>query len=82
MVDLPRRARSKDCFNELIGPSGEEAFWQQYRRRYITEGDIDLLQGRMNSVRMPIHYNFFLSGNEGFELLDRVIDWAEGEGFT
>lgn len=67
---------------ELIGPRQAEAFWREYRDAYITKADLDLLAASgMNSVRVPIHYKFFSAGNdEGFRLLDRVIDWAKQDG--
>ncbi len=68
-------------FNELIGPADAAAFWREYRDRYITERDISFLrQAGFNSVRVPLHYKFFLSGGEGFALLDRLIGWCRREG--
>jgi endoglucanase len=69
-------------FDELIGPSQAQDFWSKYRDVYITKADIDLLKGTgMNSVRVPIHYKFFTEGNdEGFRLLDRVVEWAKADG--
>ncbi len=65
-------------FNELIGPSAAAKFWHQYREAYITEADMRFLhETGVNSVRIPLHYKFFVAGNdEGFQLLDRVIAWA------
>ena len=61
-------------FNELIGPSGAAEFWKEYRRRYITEKDIEFIRrSGMNSIRIPLHYKFFQPGGGGFELLDPVI---------
>jgi endoglucanase len=63
--------------NELIGPAASVKFWHEYRRQYITKADIDYIQrAGFNSVRIPLHYKFFLSGIEGFQLLDRVIAWC------
>ena len=43
---------------------------QQLKRRFIARTGI-------NSVRIPLHYKFFLSDQEeGFRLLDQVIGWA------
>lgn len=64
-------------FNELIGPDAAQAFWTTYRQRYITKSDIDFIRGSgLNSVRIPLHYKFFLDSNQGFQLLDPVIDWC------
>lgn len=69
-------------FNELIGPSAADNFWSEYRRRYIGKQDIHFLrQAGFNSVRIPLHYKFFLADDsEGFKLLDQVVGWAREEG--
>jgi endoglucanase len=64
-------------FNELIGPAAAKAFWTEYRRNYITKADIDFIHNSgLNSVRIPLHYKFFLDSDEGFTLLDPVIGWC------
>lgn len=69
-------------FNELIGPAAADEFWREYRRHYITREDIKFLRkAGFNSIRIPLHYKFFLSDNsEGFNLLDQVVGWARDEG--
>jgi endoglucanase len=69
-------------FNELIGPSAAEDFWHEYRRRYINKKDIHFLRvAGFNSIRIPLHYKFFLTDDsEGFRLLDQVVSWAKEEG--
>lgn len=69
-------------FNELIGPPAANDFWKEYRRRYITKQDIHFIrQAGFNSVRIPLHYKFFLTDDsEGFKLLDQVVGWAREEG--
>jgi endoglucanase len=68
-------------FNELIGPSAAIDFWKEYRRRYITENDIKLIQrSGLNSVRIPLHYKFFLPGGGGFEILDPALEWCRRAG--
>jgi endoglucanase len=68
-------------FNELIGPADAAEFWREYRDAYITQRDINFLRkAGFNSVRIPIHYKFFVSGGEGFALLDRVIAWCREAG--
>jgi aryl-phospho-beta-D-glucosidase BglC (GH1 family) len=34
----------------------------------------------LNSVRIPLHYKFFLPGGGGFEILDQVLDWCKRAG--
>jgi hypothetical protein len=68
--------------NELIGPQEAEKFWQAYRDVYVTEDDIRFLRETgLNSIRIPLHYKFFIPGNEeGFQRLDRVVGWAKKYG--
>jgi hypothetical protein len=69
----------EDLVNELIGPEEAAEFWKSYRDAYITEDDIRFLhQAGLNSIRIPLHYKYFVAGDdEGFRLLDRVIGWAK-----
>ncbi len=63
-------------FEELIGPDESRKFWETYRQRYFTEADIKFLQKcGLNSVRIPLHYKFFLD-DSGFALLDPLINWC------
>ena len=68
-------------FNELIGPSDAATFWREYRDQYISQRDIDFLRkAGFNSIRVPLHYKFFLPGGQGFALLDRLIAWCRQAG--
>ena len=69
-------------FNELIGPKDAENFWREYREKYITQEDVNFLaRSGFNSVRVPLHYKFFLAENgEEFHLLDQLIDWCRQAG--
>ncbi len=64
--------------NELIGPADGAKFWKQYQDTYVTEDDIRFLhEAGFNSIRVPFHYKYFADGNSrGFELVDRVVQWA------
>lgn len=79
MLMLDRGAASprelERLFNELIGPTDADEFWREYRRKYITRQDIAFLhRAGFNSIRIPLHYKFFLSDDsEGFTLLDQVV---------
>jgi aryl-phospho-beta-D-glucosidase BglC (GH1 family) len=75
----PASPREIEAFvSELIGPADATQFWHAFRRAYITEEDIRFLsQAGVNSIRIPLHYKFFMPGNEeGFTLVDRVVGWA------
>jgi endoglucanase len=78
----PQSPREIEAFvNELIGPSAGKDFWTAYRQNYITKADIEFIRGcGLNSVRIPLHYKFFLSSDEGFQLVDPVIEWCRAAG--
>ena len=68
--------------NELIGPTDAAKFWRQYRELYVTRKDIDFIANAgFNTIRIPFHYKLFEPGNEeGFALVDRVVQWAKEDG--
>ena len=71
----------EDLTRELIGPVEADEFWKKWRETYITEADIDLIKKLgFNSVRVPIHYILFQASFEGFELLDKLVEWARKDG--
>jgi endoglucanase len=79
----PQSAREIEAMvNELIGPTEAAKFWHQYRELYITRKDIDFIaRSGFNTIRIPFHYKFFVLGDdEGFMLLDRVLQWAKEDG--
>jgi aryl-phospho-beta-D-glucosidase BglC (GH1 family) len=80
--DGPQSPREIEAFfNELVGPTEAAAFWQDYRKRFITEADIRFIQQTgLNSVRIPFHYKFFVSGDDGFRWLDAAIEWCDKAG--
>lgn len=80
--DGPASPREIEAFvNELIGPTEAENFWREYRRRFITEPDIRFIaEHGLNSVRIPFHYKFFATGDDGFALLDPVVEWCRKAG--
>jgi hypothetical protein len=83
LKDGPQSPREiEEFFNELVGPDDAGKFWHQYRDQYVTQQDIQLLrQVGFNSVRIPLHYKFFVAGNaEGLALLDRVVAWSKAAG--
>jgi len=61
-------------FNELIGPAAAQAFWTEYRRNYITAADIAFIRkSGLNSVRVPLHFKYFVGSDEGFKILDPIV---------
>ncbi len=86
MFDLDKGPQApheiEDLTRELLGPAKAEAFWREWRENYITEADMDRIRrDGFNSVRVPLHWKFFDSDNaEGFELVDRLVQWARKDG--
>jgi aryl-phospho-beta-D-glucosidase BglC (GH1 family) len=86
MLRLDRGAASpreiERLVDELVGPEEAEAFWMKYRNRYVTRADIKFIRiAGFNSIRIPLHYKFFLSDDApGFHYLDRVVSWARENG--
>jgi len=69
----------------MAGPDFTKAFWKEFKKNYITEDDIKYIkQTGMNSIRIPFHYKLFTDedymdkdgGHNGFELIDRVLEWC------
>ncbi len=82
-VKEPQAPREiEDLTRSLLGPTEAENFWHAYRQNYISREDIQFLKkANFNSIRIPLHYKFFLPGNdEGFALLDPVVRWASEAG--
>ena len=78
-VQSPREIET--FVTELIGPERSQEFWQKWRDTYITHEDIQLIhRAGFNMIRVPFHYKFFLSDNaEGFQLVDRLVQWSRAE---
>ncbi|MBR6322469.1 MAG: cellulase family glycosylhydrolase [Lachnospiraceae bacterium] len=82
-MDRPRRI--EEVVREVAGSEYAESFWKKYHENYITEADIArMAELGYNSVRIPINARLFLKEepglqwvDEGFLLLDRVIDFCE-----
>lgn len=78
-----------EAFCELVGPDFTAEFWREFKKNYITQADIAYIkQTGMNSIRLPFHYKLFTDedymgntlGQEGFEIIDRLLDWCRQEG--
>jgi len=77
-----------DLTERLLGDAASDRFWSRFRDRYITEADIRLIKSLgFNTVRVPFHYEMFVTDGDaptisgtGFQLLDRLVRWAEDAG--
>jgi hypothetical protein len=81
--DRPRRIEK--LVGDLIGPENAAAFWQQFRRNYITEEDIrQIAQLGFNSVRPALNARLFLTETDppkGVEEgLNSWTTWCDGAG--
>src|SRR4051812_8652337 len=57
----------EDFFSEMVGPAEAAEFWTAYRQAYITPADINFIRRcGFNSVRIPLHWKFFVAGGAGF----------------
>lgn len=84
--DRPRRM--EQTIRTLTGDRYADRFWAAYRNQYITEADVALMaEMGCNSLRVPIASRLFLEEgpnpqfrDEGFRLLDSLLDWCEKYG--
>ena len=80
--DRPRRMEK--IVVDHIGKEKAEQFWKNFHKYYITEADIKRISELgYNSVRPALNSRLFISEkapyefvNEGFELLDNLIEWC------
>ncbi len=85
----PRRLDRRWTFDltvrELCGSAYAEAFWGKWHRNHLAEADIkEMAAMGLNSVRLPLNSDAFLKeepglvwDEDGFAMLDDVIDWCE-----
>ncbi len=72
---------------ELCGSKYAKEFWKKFRANFLTHEDIkEIAKMGYNSIRVPLHWNMFLENepeiiwkDEGFELMDKLLDWCEQE---
>lgn len=66
----------------LLGPARAPQFWREFRDRYVTRDDIQFLaRTGCNTLRVPLHYKFFLTpASEGYALIDRLVGWSREAG--
>lgn len=86
---LPRRFERgrtmETTVRELCGSRYARDYWIRWAKNYVTEEDIRLMaEMGYNSVRLPISSRLFLAEEpeilwveEGFAILDQVLDWCE-----
>lgn len=74
------------AFERLLGPERAQAFWSEYRDRYIAQDDIRFIKSvGFNTVRIPLHWDLFMTADgtmagPGWALLDRMLGWVRAAG--
>ena len=77
-----------DMFSQLVGPDETDAFWHEFKNRYITEADIRFIASTgANTIRLPFHYALLTDNDylgcttrEGFARLDSAVAWCQRHG--
>lgn len=78
-----------EMFRQAVGVDSTNDFWLAFKDNYVTESDIAFIASTgANTIRLPFHYKLFtdedymgLSSNQdGFERIDRVIEWCRKHG--
>ena len=77
-----------DMFSQLVGPDETDAFWHEFKNRYITEADIRFIASTgANTIRLPFHYALLTDNDylgcttrEGFARLDSAVAWCQRYG--
>ncbi|MFN8255309.1 MAG: cellulase family glycosylhydrolase [Bacteroidales bacterium] len=80
--DRPRKI--EQLIENLIGKEKADKFWNEFRKTYITEADIQkIAELGFNSVRPALNSRLFLTEgekkefkDEGFQLLDSLVKWC------
>lgn len=84
--DRPRKL--EQIVLELAGSEYAEKFWQEFRQNYVRREDIlRMAELGYNSVRLPINWRVLMEDEpgicwkeEGFSLIDSLLDWCEEAG--
>jgi len=69
----------------LVGEANTEIIYNNFRKAFITEADVDsLAKWGFNNIRLPMHYELLTPRNEpyvytesGFALIDSLIIWCK-----
>ena len=72
---------------DLIGQADTERFFELYTEKYVQEKDIEqIAEWGFDHIRLPFHYRLFYDPDanrfkaDGFELLDRFLEWCKTHG--
>jgi aryl-phospho-beta-D-glucosidase BglC (GH1 family) len=81
-------SQQRRALRSVLGDEGYARFFDRFLSVFFTDRDAEFLQGLgLNSVRIPFNYRHFESDDapfeireEGFRLLDSVVDACAGRG--
>ncbi|MDD8016847.1 MAG: cellulase family glycosylhydrolase, partial [Bacteroidota bacterium] len=81
MLQTPMNApwEIKQRIVEVVGQQKADTFWTAYRKNFVQRKDVERLsQVGFNSVRLPLHWEFFINSSggwrtEGFIIIDSVL---------
>lgn len=87
---LGTQTKIREKINNIVGQAQTEAFYKQWRNKFIQQADIDSMAAwGFNAIRLPMHYNLFtlpvekepVAGRntwlpEGFQLVDSLLNWC------
>jgi len=81
-------SQQRRALRRVLGDEGYERFFDRFLREFFTEADAAYLASLgLNSLRIPFNYRHFESDadpfaikEEGFALLDRVVEACAGHG--
>jgi len=86
LLDFPANAQNqiKSKIEALIGKENTDTFYYNYLANCVREKDIDSLAlWGFNSVRLPMHYNLFITSGDsnlfidkGFAMVDSLLAWC------
>lgn len=84
-VDSPRRI--EEMVETLLGPETAAVFWREYRARFITREDLQLIaRAGFDHVRLPVNSRIVFDGtdliDEGIAHVDDTIAWCRDAGLT
>ena len=82
----PRQIRM--LFREMVGSEADNDFWRRWRDLFVREDDIAwLASAGINVIRIPFDYRLWTPEehpgvwiDEGFRLVDRIVEWSARHG--
>jgi len=83
----PQSPREIEAFvSDLIGADSAAEFWQEYRRKYLTAEDVQMIAGAgFDHVRLPLNARELLNDDgrvraDAFDPIDQLINWCRAAG--